>query len=296
VTIDLRVADTDADLELWRTVRMALLPNERTLTVAEMQAQAAPGQLLLLAFRDGKLAGSGITSRSDSGGAFTQPRVLPGHRRRGVGTGLLRTLAAHALDHGFTEAGAQVEEQEALPFAARFGFVERGRQIEQVRAVARHELPTEMPEGIELVQLAGRADLAQRLYPELVREALRDFAVDPPIEITEEIWWSRWLTSTDATFVALDGDEIVGMAGLMPVADQPDRAENALTAVRRDQRRRGIARALKQHTIHVASQRGLREIYSWTQTGNEPMQALNRSLGYVDRTVVVTVRATLPLP
>ena len=296
MTIELRRAVDDHELEAWRTVRMAVLPNERTSTVEEIRAQATDGQLLLLAFLGGELAGSGVSNRSDSGSAFTQPRVLPAFRRRGVGTVLLRALAAHAAERGYTEASAQLEEPAASAFAARFGFVERMRQIEQVRAVAHDEMAPDVPTGIELAPLAARPDLRDRLFPELVRDALRDLAVDQTIEISEEIWWRQWLTSTEWTFVALEGGQIVGMAGLLPDADRPERAENALTAVRRDHRRRGIARVLKQQTIHLASQLGLREIYTWTQTGNEAMQELNRSLGYVDRTVVATVRAPLPLP
>jgi mycothiol synthase len=77
--------------------------------------------------------------------------------------------------------------------------------------------------------------------------------------------------------------------------DHPERAENLLTAVRRDLRGRGIARALKQHTLRCATNRGLTQVYTWTQTENEAMQQLNRSLGYVDRDVIVSVRASLPL-
>src|SRR5581483_3014178 len=135
-----------------------------------------------------------------------------------------------------------------------------------------------------------------RLFGELVLGALRDFAVDRLIDITEEEWWSSWTPSTDWAFVALAGEELVGMAGLLDDDDRPDRAENLLTAVRRDHRGRGIARALKQRALRCASERGLREGYTWTQTGNEAMQSLNRSLGYVDRDVVVNVRAPLPLP
>jgi mycothiol synthase len=85
------------------------------------------------------------------------------------------------------------------------------------------------------------------------------------------------------------------MAGLLDDEDHPERAENLLTAVRRDLRGRGIARALKRHALRSAADRGLTEVYTWTQTGNEAMQQLNRSLGYVDRDVIVNVRAPLPL-
>jgi GNAT superfamily N-acetyltransferase len=85
------------------------------------------------------------------------------------------------------------------------------------------------------------------------------------------------------------------MAGLIRDIDHPDRAENALTTVRRDARGRGLARALKETTIAWASEHGISEIYTWTQTGNENMQEVNRRLGYVDRDIAITVRRKLPL-
>jgi len=33
VSVRIRVADTDADLEAWRSVRLAVLPNDRALSV-----------------------------------------------------------------------------------------------------------------------------------------------------------------------------------------------------------------------------------------------------------------------
>ena len=44
--IELRVAETDAELELWRDVRRALLPNERTASIAELRSG---GSFMLLA-------------------------------------------------------------------------------------------------------------------------------------------------------------------------------------------------------------------------------------------------------
>jgi mycothiol synthase len=266
--IELRPAESDEDLEAWRSVRSAVMPNERTSSVAELRAGADRHTLWLLAYVDGKLAGSGVSTGASTGGAFTQPRVLPAFRRRGVGTQLLLALADQALACGYADAGAQLEAPGSAAFAARFGFTERNRQIEQVYAI--------------------RDD-------ELVEPALTDLAVDRPIAITEEEWWSSWIASDEWAFVAVAGEELVGMAGLLDDEDHPERAENLLTAVRRDLRGRGIARALKRHTLRCAADRGLTEVYTWTQTGNEAMQQLNRSLGYVDRNTVVTVRAALPL-
>jgi mycothiol synthase len=293
--IELRAASSDEDLEAWRSVRAAIMPNERTASVAELRGGMDRDTLHLLAFVDGELAGSGISNGASTGGAFTQPRVLPAFRRRGVGTRILRALADQALACGHEEAGAQLEEAGSVAFARRFGFGERNRQIEQVYTVRGDEPAPEAPEGIAIVPLRGHDDLRARLYDELVEAALVDFAVDRPITIDEEEWWRSWIPSDEWAFVALDGDELVGMAGLLDDDDHPERAENLLTAVRRDRRSRGIGRALKQHTLRCAADRGLHEVYTWTQTGNEAMQRLNRSLGYVDRDLIVTVRASLPL-
>ncbi len=292
--IELRPAKSDEDLEAWRSVRSAVLPNERTSSVAELRAAAEWDTLWLLAYVDGELAGSGVSTGGSTGGAFTQPRVLPAFRRRGVGTQLLHALADQALACGYADAGAQLEEPGSAAFAARFGFTERNRQIEQVYAIRGDEPQAHVPETITIAPLGGRADLRARLYSELVEAALADLAVDRPIAISEQEWWSSWIPSDDWAFLALAGDELVGMAGLLDDEDRPERAENLLTVVRRDQRGRGIARALKQHTLRCAADRGLTEVYTWTQTGNEPMQQLNRSLGYVDRNTVVNVRAALP--
>jgi len=292
--IELRPAETDEDFEAWRQVRLAVLPNERTETVTELRASPR-GRRLLVAFAGGELAGSGVLARADTGGVFVQPRVLPAQRRRGVGSALLRALAGEAASNGHSEAGAHVEETESLAFAERLGFRETDRQVEQVRTIAADEPPPPDVPGIEILPLAGRPDLADRIFDELAREAVKDFAVDRPIEIDADAWKTEWLRDTSACFVALDGGAIVGLAGFERDADHPERGENALTAVRRDRRGRGIARALKLAAIRLAAEQGILELYTWTQQRNVPMRRLNSSLGYVDRGVSITVRGALPL-
>jgi GNAT superfamily N-acetyltransferase len=168
--------------------------------------------------------------------------------------------------------------------------------VEQVRAVAADEPWPAVTDGITVINLAERPELLGRLYDELALEAFEDMPTPRKVEITPEQWESEWITWPEATFVALAGDEVVGMAGLLRDVDRPERAENALTTIRRDFRGRGIARTLKETTIAWASERGLREIYTWTQTGNENMRAVNERLGYVTRTTSVSLRRPLPLP
>jgi mycothiol synthase len=295
--IELRVAETDADLEAWRQVRIAVLPNERTGTVEEMRRTMKPEGLLLVAFVDGELAGSGVAGRSNlAGQGFIAPRVLPQSRRRGVGTELLRALTSHVETLGFTRAGAAAEDPGAFAFAQRFGFREVGRQVEQVRAIGEHEEQPDPVDGIEIVSLAERPDLFRRTYDEIALQAFEDMPTPAPMEISLDDWERDWVSWPEGSFLALAGDEVVGCAGLIRDDDHPDRAENSLTAVRREWRGCGIARALKQTTIAWASANGLREIYTWTQTGNEGMRTVNEKLGYTTRAVSINVRAELPLP
>jgi mycothiol synthase len=290
--IELRPAETDDELELWRSVRKALLPNERTASIAELRAGDS---FMLLAYRGGELAGSGSASKSDLGGGSVTPRVLPDHRRQGVGTALLRRLALHSEASGYDEVGSMVDDAGSFAFAQQFGFVETGRQVEQVRLVAADEPWPTAPDGVQVTPLSDRPELLGRLYHELALEAFEDMPTPRKVEITPEQWKSEWVTWPEATFVALDGETILGMAGLVRDIDRPERAENALTAVRRDRRGRGLARMLKETATAWASEQGIREIYTWTQTGNENMRAANERLGFVTRDVSITVRRELPL-
>lgn len=94
--------------------------------------------------------------------------------------------------------------------------------------------------------------------------------------------------------MALLGGEVVGYSGLMR-HDNPGTAEDGLTVVRRDWRRRGLASALKRLELAWAAAHGFTEIVTWTQRGNEGMRRLNERLGYEYRTESVTMVARLPL-
>jgi mycothiol synthase len=294
--ITVRRAESDADLEAWRQVRLAVVPNELTQTVEEMRRAETPEQIMLLAELDGAVAGCGISGRSDlAGQGFIAPRVVPAARRRGVGTALLRALAAHVETLGFDQAGTIVDDPGSLAFAEHFGFREVDRDVEQVRTIGDEAWPA-VPEGIEIVSVAARVELFSRIYHELAREALQDLALDRPIQVSLEDWEREWLTWPEGSFVALAGGEIVGCAGLLKDEDHPDRAENSLTVVRRDWRRRGLASTLKRAVLAWAAENGIREIYTWTQRRNEGMRAVNEKLGYVTRALAIRVRGPLPLP
>ncbi|HEY5872233.1 MAG TPA: GNAT family N-acetyltransferase [Gaiellaceae bacterium] len=292
--IEIRVAETDADLEAWRRVRIAVLPYERCAPVEWMRNSMTPERVYLLAELDGVVAGSGLGGRSSFGYAGLHPRVLPEFRRRGVGTALLRALAAHAVEHGFEQAGTNVDDPGSLAFSERFGAVEVDRQIEQVRDVGTEAAPA-VPDWLEIVSVAERPELWAAAYDPLAQQAFADMATYRPVLVTREQWEREWLAWPEGMLVGLVVGEVVGCAGLERDDDDPLRAENALTAVLRGWRGRGIATALKLTTLAFAAEHGIQQIYTWTQTGNDDMRALNERLGYVYRNVSITVRADLPI-
>jgi GNAT superfamily N-acetyltransferase len=116
-----------------------------------------------------------------------------------------------------------------------------------------------------------------------------------PLEASIEEWERDWISAPQAMFVAVADGQVIGCAGLMLDTDRPERAENALTAVRREWRGRGVAAALKRTTLAWAAANGIDEVYTWTQRGNDDMRRLNEHLGYVTRTESISVRAPLPL-
>jgi predicted N-acetyltransferase YhbS len=293
VTLDIRAAETDADLEAWRQVRLTVLPTERAPSVAELRAQTDP-QLHLVAALDGGVVGSGLANRSSFGYAGLHVRVVPSARRRGIATALLERLAAHALHLGFSEAGSMVYDAGSLAFAERFGFREIDRQIEQVRVVGDEPMPA-IPAGIEVVAVADRPELWDAAFDPFALEAVADMATHRPVLVTREEWREEWLLWPEAMFLALAGEAIVACAGLGADPDRPDRAEQAFTAVAHGWRRQGLASMLKRRTLAFAAAAGIREIYTWTQIGNADMRALNERLGYTTRGLSITIRGQLPL-
>ena len=295
MAIRIRVAETEADLEAWRRVRRAVLPNESCATVEWMRSSMTPERVYLLAELDGELAGSGLAGRSDFGHAGLHPRVLPAFRRRGVGTELLRVLADHAVAHGFEQAGTNVDDPGSFAFAERFGYVEVDRQVEQAREVGVEVKPV-LPAWLEVVAVADRPDLWAAAYDPLALQAFADMATDRAVAVTFEQWERDWLEWPEGMFLGLSEGRIVGCAGLERDTDDPSRAENALTAVLRGWRGRGIATALKETALALAAKQGIGLVYTWTQQGNVGMRRLNERLGYAYRGESITVRAPLPLP
>jgi mycothiol synthase len=296
MSIELRVCASDADLEAWLDVRRAVHPDDRTSSLAEMRGFMKPEDLRLLAYVDGELAGSGLCNRSDiAGNAFLAPRVLPDRRGRGVGAALLVRLAEHAVELGLMRGGSHVagDDARSVAFAQRFGFAETRRDVEQVLLVDGPREPRTV-EGVEFVSIAEGPELLEAAWP-VAQQGYEDMPIEG-LDIQLESWLAEEATLPAGSFAALAGGEVVGFAGLVRWDGDHTKAEHGLTVVRRDWRGRGVAAALKEREIAWAAANGIRELITWTQTGNENMRAVNERLGYVLRRFDISFHRDLPLP
>ncbi len=292
--IELHVAG-DGELDVWARLKSRVVPNE-PISAEQLRTADEPDRLLLLADLDGVVAGCGIGARSNFGGrAFIAARVLPEHRRRGVGSALVRALSAHARELGLTGVNAFVyaDEPHSIAFAESYGLAGVDYQLEQVREIGAEPAP-KVPTGLELVALGERREeLLRKAWP-VALEGYEDMPLPGEVTYRLATWLRDEATRPEGSFAALEDDAVVGYAGLIEHASGAAVAEHGLTVVRRDRRGRGIARALKQAQLDWAARAGVTRLVTWTQQGNEAMQALNRSLGYVDESKVITFQGTLP--
>lgn len=295
---DIRVAESEADLKAYVAVANEAVPDDIPWNARKMRERRErdPQRLYLLAEADGAPVAIGFAGPSDSADrGFVAPRVLPAARRHRIGTALLLRLADHLEQLGFAVAGAHVDGNDAgsLAFARRFGFEETDRQVEQVRMLG-DEPPAEPPPGVRFVSIAERPELLREAYS-LGLQGWADMATTEPVTISLEDWLADEASLPEGSFVALADDEIVGYSGLCRIGEDPTVAEDGLTVVRRDWRRRGLATALKRAELAWAAQNGIREIVTWTQRGNDGMRVANERLGYVYRSVTVNMHGPIPL-
>jgi len=295
MSVEVRRAESDADLEAWARVKRAVLPNESAWTVQEFRERMEPDSLVLVAELDGAVVGAGLAGRSDvQGRGFVAPRVHPDARRRGVGTALLLVLTEHVVSLGFDKAWGSADDSGSQEFAKRFGFEEVDREVEQTITLPAQVPGAPLPAGIEVVTIGERPDLLREAYPLAQAEGYADLAIDGDVVVKLSDWLKDEATLPEGSFVALHEGQIVGYSGLVR-HDNPGVAEDGLTVVAREWRRRGLAFALKRLELTWAAENGFSEVLTWTQRRNEGMRKVNERLGYEYRTVAMKMMGQVPL-
>jgi mycothiol synthase len=232
---------------------------------------------------------------------YTMVRVLPEHRGRGIGQQIYEALSAHARTLGRDSMWGRIREddEKSRRFARNRGFREAGREYEVVLDTAEAAASGGPPDGIELVSLAQRPELAEAVHQvdcevsgDVPRPEGDDFEPTPYAR-----WCDLYLEGPgavpDALIAALEGDEVVGYTGLRRRGAISPVAENLLTAVRRPWRRRGIAVALKREQVARARAAGIEQIYTTNDETNAGMRGVNARLGYKPAPTQIVVSGPL---
>lgn len=293
MSVRVELVDDDAGLEAWAAIKSRVEPDD-PITPEQLERHRTADRVLILARVGGRAVGCGGGGLSTLGGlAFVNPRVLPEARGQGVGRALLDRLTEHARSLKVEGIVSYVNaaDERSIAFAHRAGLAEVDYQLEQTRAIGA-EAPVDVPVGIEIVPVTN--ELLRAAYDAVGAQGYEDMPLSRRAWMPLEEWLRTEATRREGSYVALAGGEIVGYAGMWEHANGSATGEHGLTAVRREHRRQGIATALKRTQLAWAARNGVRELVTWTQRGNEPMQELNRKLGYVDRARELTFQGPLP--
>ena len=127
----LRIAPAEPDgLELWRTIHNRIIPTAPL--SAEEVAERATRHRLTLGYDGDVLVGNAtVRPPDDEGTATVIVRILPDHRRRGLGSAYLahELDEARALEPSAIETVVLASNEDGLAFASARGFVEVDRYV-----------------------------------------------------------------------------------------------------------------------------------------------------------------------
>jgi GNAT superfamily N-acetyltransferase len=301
MAVSVRRCADDADLARSVEIYNAVWP-ARAVTTAEVEGwrRAALDSVEFLAAIDAVDAGSAAAAIQPQhpDACFALITVRREHRRQGAGAALYEAVSAWAAERRVDSLETRVldDDPSGLAFARRRGFeeisVEAGLELD----VRTARIDATLPEGVEIVSLAERPELA---------EATFDVAVDAIPDVPGDHGWippprERWVdeqllgpaTPPDALLVAVTDSEVVAYAKLR-LAPDGRTAVHGMTAVKRAWRGRGIATALKNAQIGWAKERGLERLRADNERRNEPMLRVNQRLGYQPAAGRATLRGPL---
>jgi GNAT superfamily N-acetyltransferase len=302
---------------VWRAIDHEIWPDGPGWQYEELLAMAldrhgAFERRPLVARRAGVVAGAvglEMTRHDNFHIARIDLRVLPEHRRHGVGTALVEAADRIAAAAGRTVLAGEDETPLrsdyvdcAAPFARHLGFKVVQRMVRRsitlplasAHAASLQRDPRAAPAGYTLVTfgnywpdkyLGDRCELGRRM------------STDAPMgehELDEEVWDAERVRALEASLTAQNRAKVTTAAhhdasgrfvAFTEVAiplGAPESAWQHDTLVMREHRGHGLGFAMKLANIFAVQEQhpGVRRINTWNAEDNAPMIAVNEDLGF----------------
>ena len=289
---------SDADVEHNLRRRWPFYQNRRMLAVAAGEVVGSAGMNWR---REGTK-----DYESHASFVFVWCDVRQGWRRQGVATALLRPVLAFMQGQGKIIATVESMLPEGQAFLAAIGASPKLRTVEnrlQFAGLDWHELArweAAAPAGLRWEVHASRVPLDRlgALMPAFTvlgaDEPLGD--LDGPPRTYQLEGYKAWYEELDRRggghllVVLLDGDEVAGACDGGWDARFPDRMFQAMTAVARPWRGRGVAKALKARMLRLVRETrpGAHLMTTSNAVANAPMLSINGRLGFLRHKEVVT--------
>ena len=282
---------SDADVEHNMRRRWPFWENRRVLAMADGQAVGSAGMNFRRAGTDDYAAHAPFV--------FVWGGVRQGWRRRGVATALLRPVLAFMHERDKATATFEAARPAGQAFLAAIGATPKLRSVENRLGLAGldwDELArweAGVPAGLRWEVHVGRVPLDRlgTLMP-----AFTALGADEPLgkldgprgryDLQGYVTWYEEIDHRGGghlLVLLLDGDEVAGLCDGGWDGRFPDRVFQALTAVARPWRKRGVAKALKARMLRLV--RDVRpEAHLMTTSNaaaNAPMLSINGRLGFV---------------
>lgn len=287
--------------------------DQREIAVTGLEDDTATGErvtLLLAVGADGRDLGMGrlvLTTRDNLDRARVLVHVLPGERRRGVGTALLEDLLTRVQAAGRSVAGTEVDEPEALAgdspahhFLTRHGFE---RALLEVRRDLALPVPSQVLTDCLAHAREGAAGYDVTAYSRRCPDHLLDaraalgraMSVMFPsgdLELEEEYWDAELVRRKEAMFermgrvywaaMATRDGEAVAFTELGVSSHAPERAYQWDTLVLPEHRGHRLGLLLKATVLEQlqVDSPATRSVTTWNATVNAPMIAVNERLGF----------------
>jgi GNAT superfamily N-acetyltransferase len=224
-----------------------------------------------------------LVETSEPGAGWLAVAVHPEHRGRGLGSTFVAEAEEHARSIGVRRVHARSNVDDAtLAFLRTCGYEETSTD-DILFVDPRTVTPPEADAQIELLPFTAFA-----ADPSPIHHVDVASMVDEPGEIVMDAWelegwverfWRHPLLDHDASMVAVVEGTPAAVTFL-----QTDRARgrglNNGTGTLREYRGRGLATLAKRASLARAAALGITAVYTGNDVTNEPMQAINRKLGY----------------